>query len=377
MKLFHLSDLHLGKRVYEFSMLADQKYILDQILDLVKTQEPDGVLLAGDIYDKAIPSTEAVALFDWFLVELSKYRKKVFLISGNHDSSERIAFGSKLMEQSGIYISPVYRGEITSISLEDDYGPIHIFLLPFLKPAHVRPYFPEISCDSYQEALHLALSQLSLNLSHRNLLVTHQYVTGAICCDSEERSIGGSDQIDVTLFDSFDYVALGHLHGPQKVERESVRYCGTPLKYSFSEINHKKSVTIVELKAKGELEIRMIPLIPKRDMQRIRGSYMEITSKPFYEKRNLEDYFYITLTDEEDIYDAVGKLRSIYGNLMLLDYDNQRTKASEPIMDIQDFAISSPFDLFCELYQKQNNMTLAETQKEILKKLLEEMEGED
>lgn len=247
MKLMHLSDLHLGKRVNEFSMLEDQRYILNQILELARREQVDGVLIAGDVYDKSVPSAEAVSLLDDFLVALAEDGRQVLLISGNHDSPERMAFGGRLMRSSGIHIAPVYNGRVEPVCLEDQYGPVRVYLLPFVKPAHIRRYFPDAAIESYTDALRIAVEAMDLDSSLRNLLVTHQFVTGAARCDSEELSLGGSDNVDGAVFDPFDYVALGHIHSPQRVGRETMRYCGTPLKYSFSEIGQKKSATLIQL----------------------------------------------------------------------------------------------------------------------------------
>ena len=256
MKLIHLSDLHLGKRVNEFSMLEDQAFILQEILRIIDEEQPQAVLLAGDIYDKSVPSGEAVQLFDGFLWELSSRKLQVFVISGNHDSPERLSFGGRLMEGSGIHLSPVYSGKVEPVVLEDAYGPVNVYLLPFLKPAHVRRYFPEEESGTYTEALGKAVEALEIHKEQRNVLVTHQFVTGASRSDSEEISVGGSDNVDASVFDDFDYVALGHIHGPQNIGSPRIRYCGTPLKYSFSEVGQQKSVTVAELTEKGALEDR-------------------------------------------------------------------------------------------------------------------------
>lgn len=328
MKLIHLSDLHLGKRVNGFSMLEDQQYILTEILRLIDTEQPEVVLIAGDVYDKSVPSAEAVALLDDFLVCLSKRKLQVFIISGNHDSPERMAFGGRLMGRSGVHIAPVYGGRVEPFTLADAHGPVYFYLLPFVKPAHVRRFFPEEEIVSYTDALSTAIGAMQVDPAQRNVLVTHQFVTGAARCDSEDISVGGADNVDVSVFDPFDYVALGHLHGPQKVGRETVRYCGTPLKYSFSESRHQKSVTVVELGEKGSVALRTAPLTPMRDMVELRGAYNELTFRGFYEGTNdRECYAHITLTDEDDIPGAVAKLRVIYPYLMKLDYDNKRTQA--------------------------------------------------
>ena len=371
MKLIHLSDLHLGKRVNEFSMLEDQAFILQEILRIIDEEQPQAVLLAGDIYDKSVPSGEAVQLFDGFLWELSSRKLQVFVISGNHDSPERLSFGGRLMEGSGIHLSPVYSGKVEPVVLEDAYGPVNVYLLPFLKPAHVRRYFPEEEIGSYTEALGKAVEALEIHKEQRNVLVTHQFVTGASRSDSEEISVGGSDNVDASVFDDFDYVALGHIHGPQNIGSPRIRYCGTPLKYSFSEAGQQKSVTVAELKEKGTLEVTARPLTPLRDLREIRGSYLEVTAKSFYEGRNREDYLHITLTDEEDVPDGAAKLRVIYPNLMRLDYDNARTRSRNLPEGAEEPAAKPPLELFEEFYERQNNQPMTEEQIRFSRELME------
>lgn len=371
MKLIHLSDLHLGKRVNEFSMLEDQAFILQEILRIIDEEQPQAVLLAGDIYDKSVPSGEAVQLFDGFLWELSSRKLQVFVISGNHDSPERLSFGGRLMEGSGIHLSPVYSGKVEPVVLEDAYGPVNVYLLPFLKPAHVRRYFPEEEIGTYTEALGKAVEALEIHKEQRNVLVTHQFVTGASRSDSEEISVGGSDNVDASVFDAFDYVALGHIHGPQNIGSPRIRYCGTPLKYSFSEAGQQKSVTVAELKEKGALEVTARPLTPLRDLREIRGSYLEVTAKSFYEGRNREDYLHITLTDEEDIPDGAAKLRVIYPNLMRLDYDNARTRSRNLPEGAEEPAAKPPLELFEEFYERQNNQPMTEEQIRFSRELME------
>ncbi len=379
MKFIHLSDLHLGKRVNEFSMLEDQQYILTEILRIVDAEKPDGVLIAGDVYDKSVPSAEAVALLDDFLVRLSKQSLRVFLISGNHDSPERMAFGGRLMERSGVYLAPVYDGKVAPITLTDEYGPVKVYLLPFVKPAHVRRCFPEQEISTYTDALHAAIEAMNVDAAERNVLVTHQFVTGAARCDSEELSVGGTDNVDATVFDPFDYVALGHIHGPQQVGRATVRYCGTPLKYSFSEAGHQKSVTVVELGPKGSVSVRTVPLIPQRDLVELRGTYEELTFRGFYEGTSYRaDYVHITLTDEEDIPDAVRKLQIIYPYLMKLDYDNKRTRAGIHPDGVEDLERKSPLELLEEFYEQQNGQPMDEEQRAFAQTLMERIweEGE-
>lgn len=371
MKLIHLSDLHLGKRVNEFSMLEDQQYILTEILQIIDREKPDGVMIAGDVYDKSVPSAEAVALLDDFLVRLAKRDLQVFLISGNHDSPERMAFGGRLMAQSGVHLAPVYDGKVSPSTLTDEYGPVNLYLLPFLKPAHVRRCFPEREILTYTDALAAAIEAMGVDPAQRNVLVTHQFVTGAARCDSEEISVGGTDNVDVSVFEPFDYVALGHIHGPQQVGRETVRYCGTPLKYSFSEAKHQKSVTVVELGEKGAVSVRTVPLTPMRDLAELRGTYEELTFRGFYQGTSYpRDYVHITLTDEEDIPDAVSKLRIIYPNLMKLDYDNKRTRAGIVLERAEDQQ-RSPLELLEEFYEKQNGQPMGEEQRAFAKNLME------
>ena len=374
MKFIHLSDLHLGKRVNEFSMLEDQKYILLEILQIIDQERPDGVLIAGDIYDKSVPSAEAVALLDDFLVRLSGRGLRVFIISGNHDSPERIAFGGRLMEHSGIHLAPVYDGKITPIRLDDGYGPLNVYLLPFIKPAHVRCAFPEQEIGSYTDALSVAVEAMGVDRSVRNVLVTHQFVTGASRCDSEDISVGGADNVDSSVFDGFDYVALGHLHGPQQVGRETIRYCGTPLKYSFSEAGHKKSVTVVEFGAKGSVSVRTVPLTPMRDMVELRGTYDELTLRRFYKDTGYQDcYVHITLTDEDDVPNAMRRLQAIYPWLMKLDYDNRRTRAGGWLGEEDSVREQSPLELLDTFYEKQNGQAMGQSQREFAKELMEEI----
>lgn len=378
MKLIHLSDLHLGKRVNGFSMLDDQRYILQEILHIIDREAPDGVLIAGDVYDKSVPPAEAVALLDEFLVELSRRQLQVYLISGNHDSPERLAFGGRLMSQSGVHVAPVYDGRIVSFTQQDQYGSVEIFLLPFLKPAHVRRFFPDDPIDSYTDALRTVLSHAAVPTDKRTVLVTHQFVTGASRCDSEDISVGGSDNVDAAVFAPFDYVALGHIHNPQSAGAPHIRYCGTPLKYSFSEAAHEKSVTVVELRQKGEVDIRTVPLKPLRDMAELRGTYESLTFRGFYEGTTYpQDYLHITLTDEEDIPDAVSKLRVIYPNLMQLSYDNARTRAGVLAAPTEQTTQKTPLELTEAFYEGQNGQPMNDAQREFLRGLMERIWEEE
>ena len=404
MKFIHLADLHIGKRVNAFPMLEDQRYILKQILTILREERPDGgVILAGDIYDKAIPSAEAVELFDEFLAQLAALRLRVFIIAGNHDSPERIAFGNRLMDRSGIYLSPVYDGHVKRITCPDSAAsvtlsaanavdlnagthsvesastsaaastcpPVDVYLLPFLKPANVRRFYPEETIESYTDAMRVAIAHMDIDPTHRNLLVTHQFVTGASRSDSEDISVGGSDNVDASVFAPFDYVALGHLHGPQQMGEEGgplIRYAGTPLKYSFSEARHHKSVTVVEIgekKADGVVDVCISTreLRPLHDMREIRGSYEELTLRANYEGTATDDYIHATLTDEIEIPDAARHLQVIYPNLMKLDYDNARTRGQgSERLELEQLEEKSPLDLFSELFEKQNHKEMTEEQ---------------
>lgn len=372
MKFVHLADLHLGKKVNEFSMLEDQKYVLEQVLHIIEEERADGLLIAGDIYDKQIPSVEAIRLCDDFLTRVSQMYIPVFMIGGNHDSIERVSFGARLMTGSGIHMATVYDGTVDVVTMEDKYGAIDIYLLPFIKPAQVRAVWGEEAEEvkTYQDALSFVMGKLIRDESRRNILVAHQFVTGGIVCDSEEHAVGGLDQVDAACFDGFDYVALGHLHGAQQAGRESVRYAGTLLKYSFSEVHHEKSITVVELHGKGSVEIYTRPIRPLHEMREIRGSYTEVTSRRNYENTDTKDYVHITLTDEEDIFDAVGKLRAIYPNLMKLDYDNTRTRTSQVITSSGEEEKKDPLTLAEELFVLQNNKPMSDGQKEYMKELI-------
>lgn len=371
MKVIHLSDIHLGKRVNGFSMIEDQKYILTKILNILDSEKADAVLIAGDVYDKSVPSTEAVQLFDDFLRRLANRRIPTFIISGNHDSAERLSFGSSLIDLSGIHISPVFNGEIKPYILEDAYGKVNVYLLPFIKPVHVRALFEDAEISDYTDAMKFVIDKIGLNTNERNIILSHQFITGADRCDSEEISVGGTDNADVSVFDGFDYVALGHIHGPQKISRDTVRYCGTPLKYSFSECSHKKSVTVVELKEKGNVTVSTVPLEPIHDMREIKGNFEDITKKENYENTNTDDYVRIILTDENDIPDVMNKIRCIYPNVMEVKYDNTRTRASVNLIELENIESKSNIDLFADFFEMQNGQPMTEEQQKIIEELFE------
>ena len=374
MKFIHLSDLHLGIRVNDFSMSEDQRYILDRILDLIDREAPDGVIIAGDIYDKSMPPAEAVAMFDDFISSIAERKVKTFIISGNHDSAERIAFGSRIMNAGGIYLSPVYNGDIKPVAMEDEYGTVNIYMLPFVRPSAVRAFYPDDDTDSYSSAVETAVKHMNADFSQRNIIITHQFVTGAVRSDSEDISVGGTDNVSADIFADFDYTALGHIHKPQNIGTERIRYCGTPLKYSFSEAKQDKSVTVVELGKKGDVDVRTVELIPLRDMTELKGSYDELMKKSFYEGTGYtEDYVHITLTDENDIPDAVSKLRLVYHRLMKMDYDNARTKKQGIIEGMTSARETDPAKLFGEFFESQNNVPMNDEQAALVNGIITEI----
>lgn len=377
MKLMHLADLHLGKRVNGFSMMEDQEYILNRILEIMEEEQPDGLLIAGDVYDKTIPPAEAVRRMDDFLTAVAAKHVSVFLISGNHDSAERVAFGHQLMQGSGIWISPVYDGTIRHHTLEDRWGEVNIYLIPFLRPSVVRSFFPDVEIEDYTDALRTIIEDLQVDTSRRNMVLAHQFVTAAGAlpetCDSEQLSVGGLDRVDGSVFSPFDYTALGHLHGPQRVGSETIRYAGSPLKYSFSEIHQKKSVTVVELRAKGETEIRQIPLQPRREMIELRGTFEEILEEARKKGEPQTDYYHMILTDETDVVDALSRLREYYPNIMLLDYDNRRTRSQKEVEQLDRVEERTPGELFAALYEQQNGQEMDSDRKEYLDGLIREI----
>ena len=378
MKFLHTADLHIGKSVCEHSMLDEQRHILASILEAVRGEKPDALLIAGDVYDKSVPSAEAVAVLDDFLVRLSETGTKVFVLSGNHDSAERIAFGGRLMEDRGVHMSPVYSGEFAPVTLQDEFGEVDVWMLPFVRPATVRACLgsdeERDQVTDYTSAMRMAIAQMHFTPGRRNVLLAHQFVTGAERSDSEE-NVGGLDNVDASVFDGFDYVALGHIHKPQNVAKDAagnarVRYSGTPLKYSLSEANHKKSLTVVELAGKSAdglagIEVREIPLTPKHDVREIKGTFAELVSPEFQRRQlaeglELDDFVYVKLTDENDVPDAVLKLRGIYPNLMMLDYDNERTRNQHVTVGDGKVEQKTPMELFGEFFSDMTKRELNE-----------------
>lgn len=374
-KLLHISDLHLGKRVFEYAMLEEQRAVLDAVLDYAR--QADITLIAGDIYDRQVPPESAVALFDEFLTAMSAQGSRVAMISGNHDSAERIAFGARLLHQSGIYVSPVYDGHVLRVELCDEHGPVHIHLLPFVKPAHVRAALGREEIEGYTPAMRAAIAAMEIDPDVRNVLVAHQYVTGARRSESEETVVGGLDNVDVGVFDAFDYVALGHLHAAQSLCGGRVRYCGAPLCYAFSESGAPKQALLVELGEKGALDVRALPLTPIHAMRRLRGRFDALMA-PDADSGDAEDYLQIVLTDEDDVPDAVSRLRTRYPNMLQLLYDNARTRAAEADFSGATVMSREPVELFEEFYALQNGASMSAEQRALLSGMMERIwEGED
>lgn len=379
MRLLHCSDLHLGKRVHECSMTEEQRHILKQIASIAVAQQVDGIIIAGDLYDKLVPSIEAVGLLDEFLTSLWEQHLPVYLISGNHDSPERLSFGTQLLEQNDVYLAGVFTGKAQHLSLQDAYGALELYLLPFIKPAVVRSFYPEESIETYEDAVRVALSHSDIDPQKRNVLVAHQFVTNngrePERSDSETLSVGALDQVDVSLFDGFDYVALGHIHGPQKIGRETVRYCGSPLKYSFSEWRHKKSVTIVELKEKGIVSLEQIPLQPIHDLREIRGTLSSLLQPEVVAQGDPQDYLRVILTDEIPPYDPLGQLRQVYPNLLRLDFERNEAAAMESITAAQDVEEKTIMELFSDFYEMANDRSMNEAERAVMEQIWKEQGG--
>lgn len=374
MKLFHLSDLHIGKRVCERSLIEDQKYIIDRIIGHIEAQKPDAVMIAGDVYDRSLPSEEAVALFDDFLYRLSETGTAALIVSGNHDSQERVAYGGRIMNKNGIYIAPEFNGYnyekiIEPVVLEDGCGKINFYLLPFVTPAAVRAAKENSQAGSYTEAVKTVIDDMNINRSERNILIAHQFVTGAKTCESETFSVGGSDNIDAAVFDGFDYVALGHLHGPQSVGKDTVRYSGTPLKYSFSEVDHKKSITVIDIESKERVSVSEIPLdAPLHDWKMYKGKFDEVILN-----EKTDDYVKVILTDEEEIFDAVNKLREYFPNMLQLSFDSSRADNRYDSARLENVTSLSLPELFAEFYLKQQGAELDERRKKIVEDVFKEV----
>lgn len=377
MKILHLADLHLGKRVNEMSMIEDQKYILDQIITLIKEESVGIVLLCGDIYDKSIPTIEAIHLLDEFLDQLSKMAIKVLMISGNHDSIDRLSFGKSLFTRSNLYIASQFENEIEKITVKENGITVNFYMLPFVKSAYISHIF-QLQTDSYEECFRYLIEHTKIDEEETNILLSHQFVTAnkknPELSDSETSSLGGIDNIDFHIFDPFDYVALGHIHKPQAMGREMVRYAGSILKYSFSEIHMDKKATILTIDAKKEISLSFHPLKPLRDMREIECSLEELLKKQC-EIGKQEDYMHVILTDEEQILDAIGKVRTIYPNVMQISFKNRRHMKQLESAQIKEDQISdqSPAELFEQFYKMQNHIDLDEKRLHLVLSVFEEV----
>ena len=383
MKILHLADLHLGKILQEQSLLEDQEYMLNEIIDIIKEEKIETVLISGDVYDRSVPPADAVNLLDDFLRKLIKELKiKVFIISGNHDSKDRLSFGSKIFEDEGLYIESRYNGKLRKVTLDDEYGKLNIYMLPFIKPIEVRQFFEEDIENNYNTAINKIISRETIDTKERNIIMVHQFVTAGTNeperMDSEMLSLGGIENVDVSNFDNFDYVAIGHVHGPQRIGRDTARYAGTMLKYSFSEIRNNKSVPIIDMKEKNNIDIKLIPLKPLRDMREIKGPIEELLKKENYEKGNTNDYIKAVITNEEPVFDAIGQIRRIYPNTLKLEIRNSKTMngIQEQDLNLEKLKKKSELELFADFYEAQNNVPLGENQKEIISKVIAEVKHE-
>ncbi len=367
MKLFHIADLHLGKRVYEFSMLEEQRKLLEQVVAKIKEERPNVLLIAGDVYDKPVPPVEAVQLLNDFLTEVSSLGVHTYLIAGNHDSAQRLEFGRELLAQSGVYFCGTISETVACFQETDAYGAVDIYLLPFFKPAHVNGLF-DAAVESYAEAAQLLLERIQPDPAARNVILAHQFVTWrgeAQRSDSETMSVGGVEEIDAGLFSAFDYVALGHLHSPQRMGRDTVRYAGSPMPYSFSEIRQKKGITVVELREKGRVLLDFLPLETRRAFRELRGPLQAVLAAAEQEGVS-EDYVRCILTDREILFDPLGRLRQFYPNLMTLEFEKQEVQSEEFFFDTEEIA---PDAMFAQFFQKQNGKELQEMQREILEEI--------
>lgn len=381
MKVLHVSDLHIGKRVNGMSMLDDQRYILRQILDIAEKRQVSVLLIAGDVYDKASPSAEAVTVFDAFLTDAVAAGLRVLAIPGNHDSAERIAYAQGLLEKQGVCLPPVYAGEVERVELEDEHGPVEFWLLPFLKPGDVRRFFPDEEIgDDYSAALRAVLGACDIDQGKRNVVLSHQLVTAygtAPDRADDEIKLGGMDNVDVSVYDAFDYVALGHVHRPQRVGRDTVRYSGSPLKYSFSEARYGKSVALVELGEKkpgddvGEcVSFELIPLVPLHDVREVRGALADVLAMGAE-----SDYLHITLSDEHPQLDAMAKIHEVFPNAMMLDYDNVTLLIDRPQTQLTaDPDSMDTLDLFSAFYESQVGNPLDDEQRDFARKLIAKVE---
>ncbi len=385
MKILHLADLHIGKIVHEQSMLEDQKYMLGQIIEKIREEEVELVLISGDVYDRSVPPSDAVTVLNQFLKTLIKdLNVKVCLIAGNHDSKERLNFGSEIFADEGLYISSIYNGKIDKVKFEDEYGNLNVYMLPYIKPVEVKQYFDEkVDISSYNNAVKEIIAKEDIVEKERNIIVSHQFVTAGNIepekSESETLYLGGTENVDVSCYEKFDYVALGHIHGPQKIGRDTARYAGTILKYSFSEVNQNKALTILDFKEKGNLNIDFLHLKPLRDMRVIKGPIEELIKEENYSKTNREDYIKAIITNEEQVYDAIGQIKKIYPNTLKLDVENSKMSKNTniKISDVDNIKKKDEVELFNEFYKYQNNQELNEIQLKIMQEVVKEVKKQE
>lgn len=371
MRLIHLGDLHLGKSLGDFDLIEDQRYILDRILEIVDKNNIDGVLIAGDVYDRAIPSEAATNLLDYFLKSLAERNVKTFMISGNHDSDDRLNYGSSLFAANQIYISAQFKGSLYKQTVNDEFGEVNIYLLPFVKASQVRHFYPEEKIENYDAAVRTILKHTDIDYEKRNVIVAHQFIAGK----GTDPELGGSEgagtlsvglveKISYDCFDGFDYAALGHIHSPQCVGREEVRYSGSPLKYSLSEVNNDKSVPMITLGDKGDVKIELLKLWPLRDMRHLKGPIEKLLDKSNISRP--EDFIYATLTNEEIINDAMGIMQQVYPNTVRIVYDNSRTRELDRI-DITAITQHKSFDeLISDFYRKMYSCEISEEELQVM-----------
>ncbi len=373
MKLAHISDLHLGKTLYNYSLIEDQEYILEQIVGILVEKKVEVLMIAGDVFDKNVAPEAGLKVFRKFLNRLVESKIKVLIISGNHDSAERLTFGGEFMTEKGIFFSKVYDGKIEPVSFEDEYGPVNFYLLPFIKPQIVNHYIKGNEIDTYEEAVQFAVKNMNINTSERNVILAHQNILSAKRCESEENIIGGLDAVSDAVFKDFDYTALGHIHSQQKIGKNNVFFCGTPLKYSVSEFDQEKKMPIISLAEKGKLDIEMIPLIPKRDLRKITGTLDEILSNAKNDPNNHEDFIDITLTNEDEVMDAMASLRTVYPNVLKLSYDNKASRAAENVEKFSGVNEKKPLEIFETFYQSRRGTEMNDEQKNYIQALIEKI----
>lgn len=376
MRLLHLGDLHLGKTLGDYSLIEDQKYILDQVLILIGENEVDTLLIAGDVYDRNMPSEAAVKLLDDFLSELAVRKVRTFMISGNHDSDSRLEFGSRIFAKENIHIASMFSGELTKQTVEDEFGEVNIYMLPFVKASQVRHYYPESQIDNYEDAVRTVIEHADIDHKARNILIAHQFVsgkTGPVIAGSESTSVqnvGTIEIISCDLFKDFDYVALGHLHSPQEVGYEHIRYSGSLLKYSLAEALNPKSLPLVCVDGKGSLNVELLPLKPRRDLRHIKGQLNQLLQPEMI--TDPDDYMYITLTDEDIITDAMGIVQQYYPNTVKIDYDNSHTKEIENF-EVGESTAERPFkEIIADFYQKIYGTEISDEEMRVMMLVAEE-----